>query len=224
MKAKNNTTTTEPTLNTKQMNSVIRHRLRNLCAGMKMAISSIQEQTAETHPQLEESCTLMNAELEDLLTFSKRMDLLFADLPPKQTIPSNSLITTVTEQFQQKFPFITLELEGTKQEKNLTNGNYHQLIITELLNNAGEAAGVNGEVKLIWKTEPDFQYAIINSSPNPWPKNIPTPYPTPFTTTRNKHDGIGLVIVQHICEQSNLNLEISTEIENIIIAKISKQK
>lgn len=110
-------------LNCEKMNRILRHRLRNLCAGLKMAVDSISEQVEETHPHLVEHCSLMTGELDDLLVFTERMDLLFSPLPALSPLSLEEILKSVHEYFTETFPFCEFEMEGEETEMVVQAGN-----------------------------------------------------------------------------------------------------
>ena len=70
-----------------QMNRVLRHRLRNHSAGMKMTLSAIEKELQAQGSPMAERCLLMKKELESLELMTERMDLVFADLPVQTESP-----------------------------------------------------------------------------------------------------------------------------------------
>ena len=64
-----------------QLNRVMRHRLRNLCCGMKMAVKRISDHTKDSYPQFTDNFTVMSNEFDNLMECTERMDLLFDYLP-----------------------------------------------------------------------------------------------------------------------------------------------
>lgn len=201
-----------------RLNSTLRHRLRNFCAGMKIAIGTIAETTDPQ--QTGEHCGLMQQELSRLLEFSERMDLLIDKLPPAEPRPISEIMTGAEEMFSVAFPFCSIKISGKGDSSTgLVHGSWYSLLLKELLTNAGEAAGSSGEVKIGWSVDPVPAMLVVNSGAG-WPENIPTCPPCPFSTSKGQHTGIGLSIAQKICSRMNAQLEIITDMPDRILTKV----
>ncbi len=201
------------------MNRVLRHRLRNLCAGVKMTAARISETTKETHPRMSSRCEVIISELDNLNEFTNRLDYLFDNLPPSSSLSLFELVSELRESFSTKFPFCNLELNGIEAAISLYSGNLIKFCLKELLSNAGDAASNNGSVSLSWKITDVFEISVSNTGPN-IPENIPINPPQPFNTDKSRHDGIGLPIAYRICNQLNCKLLIDNTNENIVTVKI----
>ncbi|HCN07970.1 MAG TPA: hypothetical protein DIT01_08545 [Lentisphaeria bacterium] len=194
-----------------QMNSVVRHRLRNLCAGMKMAVERIADQVGSTYPQVTDMTPLMIAELTSLQVFTDRADLLFDRLPPAACRCIGEVVSTVRIEFREQFPDTVLHLNFLDTDTNhiLEHGNWLLIILRELLHNAGEAAGDAGEVELIWAQAAGAKIVVTNSGLE-IPAEIPLAPPLPFFTCRSRHDGIGLAIIARLCKALVADLAIQS--------------
>ena len=200
------------------MNRVMRHRLRNLCAGVKMTANRIADTTKETHPRMSSRCEVIVSELDNLHEFTTRLDLLFDKLP--RTTPRSlfEIISNLRENFVKKFPFSTLEFNGPELAVTFPNGSLIELCMSELLNNAGEAAANNGTVTLEWDIDNTFTFSLSNTG-NQIPEEIPINPPQPFNTLRSRHDGIGLSIAYRICKALESELFIENR-ENLVSATV----
>ena len=178
-----------PDLDVNRMNRIIRHKLRNLCAGIKMTIDRISDQTSQTFPQVGERCSIVTTELNKVEEFTDRMDLIFDPLPVFEQYSLHDLISVCQSNFVQNFPFSSLSLDGKVDEIRFIHGTWIMIALNELLNNAGESAGTNGSVDLIWRGNSDFEILLINSGES-FPDQIPTEPPLPFFTTKSRHDGL----------------------------------
>jgi len=193
-------------LDLRKMNRALRHRLRNLCAGVKMTMDRIGSTAASTHPQLVDRCRIIVSEMDALQNFTERMDLLFDALPPAQPRSLFEIVSELRESFVKSFPFCSLELEGPEMEAAFPKGSLIQKVLEELLANAGEAAGANGSAKLKWGVDGgSFVFEIVNGGAQ-IPSDIPLDPPEPFHSPKSRHDGIGLAIVCRICKESHFKL------------------
>ena len=190
-------------------NRVLRHRIRNFCAGVKMTIERIGDRAAQVDPQISERCSLVISELSHLQTFTDKMELLFDDLPACQEVPLFQLIVKARELFVHAFPTTSFELVGPEAAMTLPHGSWLLLALTELATNAGEAAGFDGAVEFIWRVEPVVQFCIVNDG-DPIPESIPTEPPTPFFSERSRHNGLGLAIAYRLCLAMNASLSFQT--------------
>ncbi len=181
-----------------QMNRIMRHRLRNLCAGVKMAVDRISEQTRASHPQVGDRCSIIVAELDNLQNFSERMDLLFDALPPPSVLSLFEVVSLSRRYFVQQYPLCSIRLEGEEADISLKHGSWLLVMLRELIHNAGEAAGANGDVALNWQVNGNVTFTVSNTG-EPIPQYIPTSPPRAFFTEKGRHDGMGLAIVHRVC-------------------------
>lgn len=206
----------------KMMNRVLRHRLRNLCAGVKMTIERIASTTASTNPQIGSRCDIVIAELDNLRDFTDRMDLLFDVLPTPEQKNLFSIVTDLRMKFLQTYPFCNFELKGAELNITFEHGSWLQAVVDELLQNAGEAAGDNGDVVLAWEQHENFFSFSVSNTGAGIPKEIPTDPPVPFYTEKSRHDGLGLAIAYRIAAFLGTELKIdSNESNTTIELKIS---
>ncbi|MBN2640109.1 MAG: sensor histidine kinase [Victivallales bacterium] len=197
------------------MNRVLRHRLRNLCAGVKMTIERIAASTMQSNPQIGSRCDIVAAELDSLRDFTDRMDLLFDRLPSPEVKSLFMMITDMRMDFLKNYPFCNFEIKGAELNVSVRNGSLIQLALTELLQNAGDAAGENGNVCLSWSLKPDggLCFGIVNDGA-PMPENIPLDPPVPFNTEKSRHDGLGLAIAFRIAGETGTQLRFNTDNNN----------
>ncbi|MDD3117903.1 MAG: ATP-binding protein [Victivallales bacterium] len=181
-----------------RMNRVMRHHLRNLCAGVKMTVERISAMTAAINPQIGSRCDIIINELDTLHRLTDRMDLLFDTLPGAKSRSLFELVAALRRSFAARFPFCALKLNGPETVLNLPYGSRLQLALEELLTNAGEAAGENGSVVMTWNTAAGELEFILENDGESFPAEIPTTPPIPFYTSRSRHDGLGLSIAYRI--------------------------
>lgn len=189
-------------LDGQRMERVIRHRLRNFCAGMKMALSAFDERPGLL-PGERERCSLMKAEVDDLQRLSDRLALAFGALPLLESRSVATLMGGLQEDFRRTFPCCTLETDGVLSQQPLPGGSWLEIVFRELLRNAGEAAGRAGTVRLYWRLEPAFAAGVATVGVQ-WPPDVPDNPFLPFVTTRSRHEGLGLSIAQRLCHQLQL--------------------
>lgn len=212
----------EGNIDFRKMDRVLRHRLRNLCAGVKMTIDRIAETTSKTHPQIGSRCDIIKSELDNLLTFTDRMDMLFDNLPEAQR---KSLFETVSELrsfFVKNFPLCSLELNGPQAAVVFRHGSWLISVLRELLLNAGTAAGSNGLVKFTWTEGPQVSFTVSNQGNIP--SEIPLSPPQPFNTRQSRHDGLGLAIAFRICKETDSELIIDNSKENSVTVNMKLPK
>lgn len=190
-----------------QMNRVLRHKLRNHSAGLKMTLHKIQQVLEGVNSQMADRCTLMLNELDGLEGFTERMDLVFSDLPKAEPVMLFNMICELRRRFASTFPLINLELEGQECAALFPNGSLIVIALWELLSNAGESAGLEGQVTLKWEVNSQVVFTVSNSGEN-FCESIPLSPPMPFYTEKGRHDGLGLAIVNRICSSLGGNFSV----------------
>ncbi|OVE77728.1 hypothetical protein BVX99_01850 [bacterium F16] len=185
-------------LDLQRMNRVMRHRLRNLCCGMKMALERVSEQTRSDYPNVGDNCIVMVSELENLLNFTTRMDLLFDSLPMPEPLTLFQIISHARQFFAEKHPFCSLKMIGPEEDLKIIPGTLVRLALEELLANAGELT-TDEKVELKWEYGKGLKLMVESAFDEPV-DHIPVAPPVPFMTNRGRHDGLGLAIVQRIAD------------------------
>jgi len=204
-----------PPVDLQQLNRVLRHKLRNLCAGVKMTVGRIAVQTAETMPTVAQRCKVVESEFDQLQAFTERMDLLFDRLPAAKELPLFALLTSLRDDFAKKFPLCQLDLEGPELAVNLKGGSLAKLALAELLANAAEAAGQSGHARLAWGQDAGGGLVFgVENTGAAIADSIPTNPPMPFFTTRGRHDGLGLAIVARVAAARGGRFEVVSNQEN----------
>lgn len=206
-------------LDTHEMNRTLRHRLRNHCAGMKFTVDALVEDAGDLHPEVEPKCLMMADELTRLLRFTERMDLLFDQLPTAAPSTVREVLQRGVEAFARQFPWCDLRVEGPDADLALEQGNWFAIALNELLVNAGEAAGRDGEVRVLWQVEPVFAATVVDVG-SPWPDKIPRSPPVPFFTTRGQHDGIGLAIAYRFSRALAMDMDIITQVPEVVAVRL----
>lgn len=192
------------------MNRVLRHRLRNLCAGVKMTVERIASTTSTINPQIGNRCDIIVAELDNLRDMTDRMDLLFDSLPAPEAKTLFEIVTAMRASFAPKFPFSRLMFDGPEAMITCRHGSWVIVALSELLFNAGEAASDNGEVRLQWKVDDQGLTFIMTNNGEPMPAAVPVNPPQPFVTDKSRHDGLGLSIAWRIAIAVDGKLKITS--------------
>ncbi len=205
-------------------NKRLRHRLRNLCAGVTMTTERIAQLAEDLHPDLSMRCKVVKDEMYRLQILTERMDLLYEVLPMPENISLLELITELRAFFTQTFPFCNLILKGPQENISFKFGSYLLIAITELLQNVGESH-VNSDLFLKWKKEGSrIIFSIENILNQPFFDEVNLEYPVPFVTNKSRHDGLGLAIVKRLIIAINGNLDLKVvkkDDNNIFVAEIS---
>ena len=209
------------------MNRIVRHRLRNLCAGVRMTIERIASVTEKTHPEIPGRCKIICSELDNLQEFTARMDLLFDNMPTSCQMPLFELITELRSSFSKRNPLLSLELDGPEENISIRNGSWFVTALMELLDNAAEAAGPEGNVKLNWDFDNEKQSfsIVIENSSGPIGPAIPINPPVPFHTERSRHDGLGMAIAYRICAETNSAMTVENSPDKVkVIINFAKEE
>ncbi|UDQ97164.1 hypothetical protein AAEX28_08960 [Lentisphaerota bacterium WC36G] len=208
----------------KILNKRLRHRLRNLCAGVTMTTERIAQLAEDIHPDLSVRCHVVKEEMQRLETLTDRMDLLFEVLPMPESLSLLEVITELRAFFTQSFPFCNLILKGPQQDVTFRYGSYLQIALTELLQNVGESDS-NSDLFLSWDTEEKkITFTIKNKLPRHFFDEVNLENPVPFVTNKSRHDGLGLPIAKRLAIAMNgaLKFEINdNDSENIFTAKLT---
>jgi signal transduction histidine kinase len=155
-------------------------------------------------------------EVDDVQTFSNRLDLIIDPLPPIQSLPLSDVLAEAQSFFAQRFPLCSLEMTGEPSNTEFSGANWLGIILRELLANAGHAAGRdgNGVVEVAWTTDPGLQVVVANSGAK-FPAEIPVDPPVPFCSTAPSYDGLGLSIVYRICLALGMTMTVRTDLEDM---------
>ncbi|MCJ8331380.1 MAG: HAMP domain-containing histidine kinase [Lentisphaeria bacterium] len=213
-------TYTKDLVDLNQMNRIMRHRLRNLCCGMKMAIDRISEQTAKDYPAIGDSCSIMGDELDNLERFTHRMDLLFDKLPASEPQAFYHVILSARQYFIQNFPFLDIIMDGPESDAILLHGSWIMIALEELILNAGESSSEEESVSVTWTFGEKTYIKIKNLDEDKLPEEIPFDPPQPFFTIRGRHDGLGLSIVNRICMKIGAKFECKQDSNGYVSAII----
>jgi len=212
----------EDTVDLTLMNRRLNHRLRNFCTGMQMVVQAI-----ETYPQdqakILEKCPLVQAELDRLMTLTRRLDLLFEVLPPAAEMSVADLMENARFEFAHDFPLCNLDIDAPLTKGPLSGGGMLDIALKELLANAGTAAGVDGSVTLRWDVESGDTICITNTGEQ-LPDDLAIDPPVPFASNRSRHDGIGLAIVHRVLNTIDARWTIRNNADHTVTASICLEK
>lgn len=210
------------TLDIPEMNRTLRHRIRNVCAGMKMSLDAMEPRMPQDQT-IVERLKLMHQDLDRLQEFTERLDLLFERLPSPQPASVNDMVANLRDFFKKRFPLCPVDWDGPGSQAQLLCASWFELALRELLTNAAEAAGHDNQVKMVWQVDPDLEFAVVNTG-EAWPEHVPTAPPVPFTTTKGRHDGIGLCIVRRLCEALDTDMTVHTDMPELTAVKLSANR
>jgi signal transduction histidine kinase len=204
------------------MNRVLRHRLRNHSAGMKMTLGRIQDALSAAGSPLADRCVLMLSELDNLEQFTRRLDLAFGILADAEASTLLETVSRCRRYFVENFPYCDFVMQGEEADVRLVDGPLLLTSLKELLANAGEACSLDGRVSFEWELhQGQLRFAIGNSCDNPMPSDIPLDPPKPFRTTRGRHDGLGLVIVRRGVDTLGGKLSITQSPDHTVRAALT---
>ena len=194
------------------MNRLLRHRLRNLCAGVSMTVDRIALLTNDSHPDLSGRCDIVKLEMERLQILTDRMDLLYEVLPKSRRASLFELVTELRAWFIGVFPCCNLLLDGQEEEIVFTHGSNLLLVFKELLQNAGEAAA-DCNVFFAWEYlgENRTLFRIVNKIAEPIAEYIKLVPPVPFLTSKSRHDGLGLSVVWRLIHEAGYEVSYQTD-------------
>mgnify|MGYP000468093569 CR=1 FL=1 len=209
-------------LNIQKLNSVLRHRLRNLYAGFDMALDTIQRDLQAAGSSSAERCDLLKADLKDIYRFTERMTLLLDPLPAPETMDLQTVISETLAHVRKQYPLCRFQCEGTEESYQLKHGNWYRFALIELLFNAAQATGEDGTIKVVWKTKPTVEIAVLNTGVT-WPSDVKIEPPEPFENTKGQNDGMGLSIVKRICDAMDAELEILTDHPELVGVRIANK-
>jgi signal transduction histidine kinase len=203
--------------------SVIRHRLRNFCAGMRMAVAALLDNQELQSIHDRQRLAIMREELDDLLRFADRLSFLFG--PPPEPHPGvlAELLAEMEAFFAERFPLCAFEMTGERSQAVMPAANWLSVVLRELLANAGEAAGRTGAVRLFWRLQPDLAFGVATYGAS-WPPEVPAFPFRPFCSARSRHDGIGMAIVQRYCALLELDLGMPGQVPGALVFVVSKQQ
>ena len=206
-------------LEVRLMNATLRHLLRNHCAGIKMVSTAIASKTSENYTK--EKIPLIQGELKSLEEFTARLDLIFDDLPAPRPLYLHQMMEELRDSFVKKFPFCSIDFSGPELDIVIPQGSWVQIALTELLANAGEAAGRSNEVEFGWSCDGTLDLVVLNTGSS-WPDSIPLDPPLAFHSMRGGYNvGLGLSVVRRICDAVGGELLVNTELENMVAVKLS---
>lgn len=181
-----------------RMSRAMRHRLRNIAAGIHGAVTLIDDEAGETMPsELREYFPLILRECDALSDIAQRLSLMFAaDLEGGDPIDVMDVSETVVSASSERFPGVTLLPESTADSVPVT-----RLMVTalsELVVNACEATP-NGMVRLCAGQMEDGRVRwIVSDSGSGVNDSDRDKLFEPFFTSRPRHLGVGLNIARRL--------------------------
>ncbi len=184
-----------------RMSHVLRHRLRNIAAGIRGAVTLIDEEAGTAIPDgLREYFPLMLRECEGLSDIANRLSLFWAD-PSSATTPAESatMITArLVSEINRRFPNVEVRqrIDGDGMVPDVMT-----MALREVLVNACEAAP-RGIVGIALKPEGQQIGWTVSDTGNGVPDANREQAFLPFFTTKPKHLGLGLSLARRHCQRA----------------------
>ena len=177
---------------------MLRHRMRNISAGLRGSLTLIEEEVTDSMPSgLAEYFPLMYRECDALQTLANRLTLFFDQLPEVELCSAEEISKKALEDVAARFPSATLRLEGDCDGRV---DNVMENSLTELLVNACEAAP-SGVIETRLATQGDkVRWIVLDSGTGFDHAGIDFDCFAPFTTSRPRHLGLGLPVARRLCE------------------------
>lgn len=182
-----------------RMSHVMRHRLRNISAGLRGSLLLLEEEVGEMLPPgLKEYFPLIYRECDDLQTLSQRISLYFDFLEDGDLCSADEVVRRVLFDLSSRFPSVSFRIQGHCDD--LVDGAMGSAL-TEVLVNACEAAP-SGLVEVRYERRASHVYwTILDTGPGiELGEGEKDPF-LPFMTTRSRHLGLGLAIARRLCDK-----------------------
>ncbi len=195
-----------------RMNKVLRHRLRNLAAGIKSSIVLLSKELEDKiSPDLLEYFPLVAAECDSISELTNRMNLLFdSDLrclsAPNVTSlhPSDTIAHVIREMEQTvraRYPYHRLRSEGSDAVMDLVLRDRRALSasLREVVANACEASSGGEVVVAVEQTCDNLVFRVSDHGQGIAHADYDKVF-LPFYTTKSRQVGIGLSIAERLVE------------------------
>ncbi len=192
----------------------ISHEFNNSIGPINSVLDSLKthiiKSAPDQQPDFENAIEVAIQRNFALNDFIKRYAQLFKLPPPiKEKCNINELLLRMEKIFHyemhQNEITLTLQLSSDPLVWQV-DINQFELVISNILKNAVEAAGTKGEISISTTTHPDG-LSIYNSG-EPIPAEIQKQLFTPFFTTKKTGQGIGLTLVREILQNHHLKFSL----------------
>jgi signal transduction histidine kinase len=196
-----------------RMSGVLRHRLRNHAAGIKSAISLLQEELSPSAPpRVMEYFPLILGECRLVEELTNRLSLLFEPMSNGQAGRDvRPLLESAVQAMHAEFPRVDFVLHAGKElaDHETPVGTALATALSEVLRNAAESAGPNRRVRIECQAAgAELQIAVSDGGCGIAADGLEKAF-LPFYTTKSKHIGIGLTIAARVlaAAQGTIGLE-----------------
>jgi signal transduction histidine kinase len=180
------------------MNRVLRHRLRNLAAGMSAATTLLGQGLQDRlKPEEKEYFPLLLQACDQIIDITNRLNALFDEPPPGPPREAAAVVRETMFDVRQRFPTANLELEvAAGDAARLTAPeDLLRVALREVLTNAVEASA--GRTIVVRQTASGGRLRLSVRDQGPGvPPEARAQMRRPFFTTREHHLGVGLVLAQ----------------------------
>lgn len=181
------------------MARVVRHRLRNIAAGIRSAVQLLDEETADQlDPGLREYFPLIVKECDSLCDLAGRFSLYFdRTLSPPGPEPVALLTTRTCTAMAARFSTVEITREGTGEGD--VSG-WAEAALAELVCNACEAAPQGHVTVCVENRDGHACWTVMDSGSGPAPADRRRCF-YPFYTTRPRHLGLGLPLARTLAQR-----------------------
>lgn len=181
-----------------RMSHVLRHRLRNIAAGISGAVNLIATDAGERlPPDLREYFPLVLKECHSLSEVAKRLGLLWEPESNLRYVTADELTSRLFVMASSQFPNVDLHIQGA------ATGSVPSLIevpLRELIINACEAVPY-GSVNVEMSQAESHVNWYVSDTGDGIPDTDRDQIFLPFFTTRTRHLGLGLALARKHAEQ-----------------------
>lgn len=177
-----------PALPVAQVTRLLRHRLQNFGAAMRMGLGRLSQQPG-LRPEAARVCQLMTDEVDGFEDFTDRLSLACGPLPPpapqRLAAAMDRAVTTV----RALAPATTVAGHGEADQVTVAAGNWLECATVELLRCALAAGNSQQPIAVSWRGAP--QPVIEVRTPGP---------PGDAALADPGHEGLGLAIAQRLTQ------------------------
>lgn len=185
-----------------EMAASVGHEIKNPLAGIGGAIEILKDTLGETDTRrqimdeiLSEVRRLDNT-VRDLLAFSRPWN------PDAQLCRLHEIAERVVRTFQEQEELTELQIamENGAQNAAMVDPWLFEKVLWNLLDNASDAMGGHGEIRLSFSEGPGYVQLVVSDSGNGVPQEHLHDVFRPFFTTKNRGTGLGLAICKKIMD------------------------
>ena len=180
----------------RNMNRVLRHRLRNMASGIRSATTLLsQELAGRLTPEETEYFPLILDVCDQINEITNRLNLLFDDLPAGGTGALEPILRDAVEALHRRIPTaqVCANVEPSAAGARVGADQLVQIALREVLINAAEAApGKTIEVRCR-ESRGELVLEVLDQGPGVAAPELENIF-RPFFTTRERHLGVGLAI------------------------------